>query len=120
LLSPKLAEVCARCDIEVGDHRPNNFLPTAGRSAGGRCGVGLDRNFVGFGPLFWQVPLTEVAACPHIPSIYEIRSTSAGSTPALIGDAQTQGELRKLAADYVEQAALIESKEKSAGVTGGL
>ena len=47
---------------------------------------------------------------PNVPSIYEIRPTSAGPTPALIGDAQTQRELRKLAADYVERAALIESR----------
>ena len=37
-----------------------------------------------------------------------------------IGDAQMQGELRQLAAEYVEQAGLIESKEKPTGVTGGL
>jgi hypothetical protein len=31
-----------------------------------------------------------------------------------IGDSQTQGELRKLAGEYVQRAADIESKEKTA------
>jgi len=31
-----------------------------------------------------------------------------------------QGELQQLAAQYVEQAGLIESKEKPTSVTGGL
>jgi hypothetical protein len=31
-----------------------------------------------------------------------------------IGDSQTQGELRKLAGEYVQRAADIESKEKAA------
>ena len=67
-----------------------------------------------------MVPLTEVAACTNAPPTCEIRPTRAEPHASGIRDAQMQGELRQLAAQYVEQAGLIESKEKPTSVTGGL
>ena len=52
-----------------------------------------------------------VAQCPNAPSICEIRPPSAGWHADQLTDAETQEQLRKLAAEYIERAAKIERKD---------
>jgi len=52
----------------------------------------------------------KVPPCRSVQSICGIRPPSAGHARA-ISDSQTQDELRKLAAEYIERAAVIERDE---------
>ena len=51
--------------------------------------------------------------CPNAPSTCEIRPTNSSGTLNHMTDAETKEQLRKLAAEYIERAAVNESEESS-------